>query len=72
MARAFDFSRQFALAARAVASLTAWFDFTRLGDIATQGLNVFIVKTLAVWTVTILFAPSPFHASGSAAPWTAS
>src|SRR5262245_10277075 len=60
MARALDFTRQFALAARAVARLAARLDLARLGDKALQRVDVLVVEALAVRTVGLATAaPAP-------------
>jgi hypothetical protein len=59
MPGALDFTRQFTLAARAVARLTARLDFARFSHIAAQGINIFIVEALAFRAVSCLTTTPP-------------
>ena len=44
MAGTLDFTRQFALAARAIAGLTPWLDLAALIDIAREHVQIFVVE----------------------------
>lgn len=58
VARAFDFSRQLALAARAIAGLAPRFYLAAFADIARNGVQVLVVKAFALRAIGGL-APTP-------------
>src|SRR5215207_760646 len=66
MTRALDLTREFALAARAVSCLAARLDFTRLGDVAPEGVNILVVKALAFGAVSLTATPAPAKITVSA------
>lgn len=69
MAGAFNFAREFALAARAVAGLAARFDFATFADITRERVQVFVIEAFAFWTVGVSAAlpPAPSPAATAAA-----
>lgn len=70
MAGALDFTRQFALAARAVAGLAPRFDFAAFVDVAGEHIEVFVIEASSFGTIggsAAATAPTP-SALGAAAP----
>jgi len=70
MAGALDFTRQFSLAARAVASLAPRFDLAAFVDVAGEHIKVFVIEASSFGTMrgsAAATAPTP-SALGTAAP----
>jgi hypothetical protein len=66
MPRALDLPGEVTLAAGTVPGLAAWTDFTHLGDIALEGVNIFIIEALTIGAVIGLAwptTPTPTKAS---------
>src|SRR5690606_10049225 len=58
VARALDFTRQFALAARAVARLAARLDLAGFRQIAAQRVHILIIEAFAVGAIDLPSAPA--------------
>lgn len=70
MARALDFSRQFSLAARAIAGLTPGLDLAALADITGEHIEIFVIEASAFRAVggTAAATPSSPSSLGAASP----
>lgn len=70
MAGAFDFARQFALAARAIAGLAPRLNLAALVDITGEHVDVFIIEAAALGAISgsATATPSASSAGRSAAP----
>ena len=68
MAGAFDFAREFALAARAVAGLAARFDFAAFADVTRERVEVFVIEAFAFGAVGVSAALPPASSPAPTGP----